>query len=107
MANTKKSTARKTPTMSKAELVAKVSRDTNYSQREISEMLNAVIDEIGYQLSQGTNVVIMDFGAFKVQDVNARKGRNLHTGETVVIPAHSRVKFTPGKKLSGMIKSTK
>ena len=29
-----------------------------------------------------------------------RKGRNVQSGEEVKIPAHKKVKFTPGKKLT-------
>lgn len=86
--------------ISKTELISAVADNVKESQKVVADVVNAALDVIAENLKDGVDVTIMDFGSFKVQQVQARKGRNIHTGETVTIPAHKRVKFTPGKKLS-------
>lgn len=70
------------------------------TKKDTDTMVNVVIDTIGEILQRGDDLVIPNFGSFKVQDVKARKGRNIQTGETIKIPAHKKVKFTPGKELT-------
>ena len=86
--------------ISKTELISAVADNVKESPKVVADVVNAALDVIAENLKDGVDVTIMDFGSFKVQQVQARKGRNIHTGETVTIPAHKRVKFTPGKKLS-------
>lgn len=40
-----------------------------------------------------------NFGSFKVVDVSEREGVNPQTGESIIIPAHQRLAFTPYKAL--------
>lgn len=70
------------------------------TKKDTDTMVNVVIDTIGEILQRGDDLVIPNFGSFKVQDVKARKGRNIQTGEIIKIPAHKKVKFTPGKELT-------
>jgi DNA-binding protein HU-beta len=50
-------------------------------------------------LKKGDFVAISGFGSFKVVEREARKGRNLRTGEEISIPASKSMKFMPGKSL--------
>ena len=84
----------------KTELINKVSESSKRSKVDTTAFINAFIKEITKAMKNGDEVVIPDFGAFKIQKVKARKGRNLKTGEQINIPEKKRVKFTPGKKLA-------
>jgi len=88
--------------VSKTDLIEDIAKDLGMSQRDVAAVVNKATEKIGLYLKKGLSVTIMDFGSFKVQKVKSRKGRNIHTGETITIPAHKRVKFTPGKKLSDL-----
>jgi DNA-binding protein HU-beta len=48
---------------------------------------------------KGEEVVIANFGSFKVKERAERKGRNPKTGEEIIIPAKKVVSFSPGKNL--------
>ena len=96
----KKIDLKKKTKISKTELIANVAANLDLPKDSVATVVNAMLDEIGSNLKKGVDVTIMDFGSFKVQKVKARKGRNIHTGDAVMIPAHKRVKCTAGKKLS-------
>lgn len=96
----KKIDLKKKTKISKTELITNVAANLDLPKDSVATVVNAMLDEIGSNLKKGVDVTIMDFGSFKVQKVKARKGRNIHTGDAVMIPAHKRVKFTAGKKLS-------
>ena len=93
--------------MSKTDLIEDIAKDLGMSQRVVATVVNKATEKIGLYLKRGFSVTIMDFGTFKMQKVMSRKGRNIHTGETIMIPAHKRVKFTPGKKLSDLVSKKK
>lgn len=103
----KKTDLKKKTKVSKTDLINTVAQTMNLTQAEVANVINATLDEISKQLKKGNDVTIMDFGSFKVQKVKARKGRNIQTGETINIPAHKRVKFTAGKKLSESVSKKK
>ncbi len=42
---------------------------------------------------------IFKFGTFKVSERKEHQGRNPQTGETMTIPAHKVIKFTPSQSL--------
>ncbi len=52
-----------------------------------------------YSVKTGDTVTLVGFGAFKVVQRKARKGRNPQTGEEIDIKASKAPKFTPGKAL--------
>jgi len=53
-------------------------------------------------LKEGNTLEFRNFGVFKVKKYEARKGRNPKTGESVEIPARSKVSFRPGKVMKEM-----
>lgn len=103
----KKIDLKKKTKISKTELIANVASNLGLPKDSVATVINATLDEVGSSLKKGVDVTIMDFGSFKVQKVKARKGRNIHTGDEVTIPAHKRVKFTAGKKLSDAVSKKK
>lgn len=103
----KKIDLKKKTKISKTELIAKVASDLGLPKESVANVVNTTLSEISDHLKNGCDVTIMDFGSFKVQKVKARKGRNIHTGDEVTIPAHKRVKFTAGKKLSESVSKKK
>lgn len=104
---TVKPAAKSAAKVGKIELITKVAQKLDIPQKDAANVINQTIGEISDQLKSGNSVTIMDFGTFKIQKVKARKGRNVKTGEEMTIPAHKRVKFTVGKKLSEMVKAKK
>ena len=73
------------------------------TKKDTDTMVNVTLNTIGEILQRGDDLIIPGFGSFKVQDVKARKGRNIQTGEIIKIPAHKKVKFSAGKDLNEKI----
>lgn len=69
-------------------------------------VVDCMFDILRQAMLDRDEVVIPDFGSFKVQTVKPRIGRNVKKGTEVQIPARQRVKFTPGKELKTTIDIT-
>jgi len=69
------------------------------SQRQASEVVDAVFGAITECLKRGEVVQLPGFGSFSVSERAARLGRNPATGETIKIPASTSARFRPAKNL--------
>ena len=58
---------------------------------------------IARELKTEESLSLFGFGSFKRIPVPISKGRNPHTGEEIIIPAHFRIKFTPSSKVAERI----
>lgn len=81
--------------MNKADLIAGIEGRLG-GKKAATDAVDAVLDLIIREVSQGTKVSITGFGTFEKVTRAARTGRNPRTGETVPIEATSVPKFTPG-----------
>ncbi|MBQ4613757.1 MAG: integration host factor subunit beta [Akkermansia sp.] len=89
-------------TITKRELVGKICAelDSAFTQEEVLQIVQKVVDEITAALSKGNKVVIRNFGTFIVKEVKPKVGRNpKNPAKDVPIPARSVVKFKVGKTL--------
>lgn len=85
--------------MTKAELVDAVSEESEFSKRQVGELVDLVLDEIRDALVSGDKVQLIPFGSFVVRDRKKREGRNPKTGAKLTIPARKVPAFTAGKGL--------
>ena len=75
-------------TVTKRELVSKVSDETGLTQQVVLDVVQRTIDAIGEALADGDTVVVRRFGAFHVKETKAKIGRNpKDPGRDVRIPA--------------------
>lgn len=87
-------------TVTKRELVIKVSDKVNLTQSQVSQVVQSFIEEITESLADGNDVVLRNFGAFQITVTKPKVGRNPRQPETPVnIPARTIVKFKPGKEM--------
>ena len=87
-------------TLTKRDLVNKISAETQLTQTEVFEVIQSAVDIISSALAAGDRVVIRNFGTFQVKQVKAKVGRNpKEPDKDVPIPARSVVKFKVGKEL--------
>jgi DNA-binding protein HU-beta len=84
--------------MNKSELVDAVAAVVS-SKKEAQEAVECVFDTIKKALKKNETVQIVGFGSFKVNERDARKGRNPQTGKEIQIAARKVPKFIPGKAL--------
>ena len=92
--------------MNQQELVDAVAETTGTSKADAARAVAAVLDTIRDGLKHGQKVAIAGFGAFETAQRGPRKGRNLHTGEVLEIPAGPAIRFKPGKGLRDAVQGS-
>ena len=86
--------------MIKSELVQKLGEaNPHLYQRDVENIVNAILDEIGDALARGQRVELRGFGAFSVKHRPARQGRNPRTGDSVAVEEKWVPFFKTGKEL--------
>ena len=86
--------------MIKSELVLKIAeQNPHLYQRDVENIVNAILDTIGDALSRGDRVELRGFGAFSVKKRDARTGRNPRTGEAVSVSEKVVPVFKTGKEM--------
>ena len=86
--------------MIKSELVQTIAnRNPHLFQRDVENIVNAILDEISDALAAGNRVELRGFGAFSVKNRPARTGRNPRTGESVDVDEKWVPFFKTGKEL--------
>jgi integration host factor subunit beta len=86
--------------MIKSELVAAIAEaNPHLYQRDVENIVNAILDEITQALSRGDRVELRGFGAFSVKIRPARTGRNPRTGDKVAVEEKWVPFFKTGKEL--------
>ena len=63
-------------TLTKRDLVNKISAETNFTQIEVFDIVQRAVDIISSTLAEGDRVVIRNFGTFQVKEVKPKVGRN-------------------------------
>jgi DNA-binding protein HU-beta len=89
--------------MNKAELIAKISEDTEVSKSQVNSVLDSFVTTVTKTLKGGGKVTLVGFGTFSVTKRAARNGRNPQTGQVIKIKAKKVAKFKAGKELSARI----
>ncbi len=86
--------------MIKSELVQRIAdRNPHLYQRDVENIVNAILDEIIQALANGDRVELRGFGAFATKQRDGRVGRNPRTGEAVPVERKSVPAFKTGKEL--------
>lgn len=89
--------------MNKSDLVNEIAQKADISQSRANFVLQAIIEAISESLEKGEEVNLIGFGSFNVAERGERTARNLHTGETIKVPACKVVKFKAGAKLKAAV----
>ena len=86
--------------MIKSELVQRIAdQNTHLYQRDIENIVSAILDEIVKALARGDRVELRGFGAFSRKGRSARIGRNPRTGDAVEVEEKFVPVFKTGKEL--------
>ena len=86
--------------MIKSELVQLVAeKNPHLYQRDVENIVNAILGEITEALANGNRVELRGFGAFSVKNRKPRRGRNPRTGESVEVDEKWVPFFKTGKEL--------
>lgn len=93
--------------MTKAELIDALAQGTDFSKRQVGELVDLLLGEIRNALMQGDKVQLIPFGSFVVRERKKREGRNPKTGESLTIPARRVPAFSAGKGLRDAVAGAK
>ena len=87
--------------MTRRELVERVREGLSpeLSERQVAEVIERALAEIGAALQRDGRVTLPGFGTFTVRVTAARLGRNPRTGEAIEIAAAATVGFKPAAEL--------
>jgi integration host factor subunit alpha len=86
-------------TLTKADIVQILVDRNGYTKADSSELVETVLELIKSDLAQGNDVMISNFGKFKVNEKGTRRGRNPATGERMMLDARRVVTFQCSGKL--------
>jgi len=85
--------------MTKAELIDDVATKTQLTKRDVTQVVDTLLESVKLELQKGNKVQLIPFGSFEVRKRQAREGRNPKTGERLTIAARTVPAFHPGKDL--------
>ena len=94
-------------TLTKVDIVERVSSRCGYSKLEAAELVESVFETLKKALEEGENVKISGFGNFVLRDKRSRKGRNPQTGSSMEISARRVMSFKVSQVLKEAINSGK
>jgi integration host factor subunit beta len=86
--------------MIKSELVQRiVSQNPHLYQRDIENIVSAILDEMVEALRRGDRVELRGFGSFSAKLRGPRQGRNPRTGAVVAVGRKAIPAFKTGKEM--------
>ncbi|WP_038056810.1 HU family DNA-binding protein [Thermodesulfobacterium hydrogeniphilum] len=80
-------------TITKKEVAEKLHQKVGLSKRLLYNLIDILLEEIKLALEREEEVQIVRFGSFVTYKTKGRIGRNLKTGEEVIIPPFKKVIF--------------
>jgi integration host factor subunit beta len=86
-------------TITKKELVNRISDQTGQTKVVVKDILQKFLDEIIDELAHGNRLEFREFGVFEVRERAARVAQNPRTLEKVVVHAKRVVKFKVGRTM--------
>ncbi len=84
-------------TAGKTEVAAKVAQMLSVDRQAAAGFVSVVLDAQMRTLAEHGELTLRGFGTFRVREIAESRARNPATGDTVVVPAHKRVRFRAGK----------
>ena len=89
--------------MNKADLIREVARRRRAPRRMTAVIVNEMIAALGRALSDGREVHLRRFGAFRMRPRRSRAMRNPRTGDSYRVPAKLVPVFRSSRALRGML----
>ena len=90
--------------MIKNEMIAAIAKRSGLTKNDSKKALEAMIAATEEAVAKGKKVELVGFGNFKAVQHKARNGRNPQTGEKIIIPARTVVKFSAGREFASKVK---
>ncbi len=88
--------------LTKKPIIERVS-ELGFSKKDSTEIVEALLEIIKSSLANGEDVLVSGFGKFQVKEKSPRRGRNLVTGEDMLLDARNVLTFRCSGKLRARI----
>jgi nucleoid DNA-binding protein len=88
--------------MNKENLIKKISKETEITKKDSNDIFDKVIELISKDLKRGKNVVIDNFGEFKIEREEMKIGIKKN-GNKIIIPPKDIITFEPDKILKNKL----
>jgi len=85
-------------TLTKNEIIAQIT-ELGFSKKQSAELFKTLLEIIKNSLKNGEDVLVSGFGKFQVKEKSPRRGRNLETGEDLIIDGRRVITFKCSGKL--------
>lgn len=85
--------------MTKQDLARELAQKAGITTFQANADIETLMGILTEAFIKGSSIHLRGFGTFKVAKLKAKKARNITTGETVMVPERTAVKFIPGKAL--------
>ncbi|CAM1350804.1 HU, DNA-binding transcriptional regulator, alpha subunit [Tenacibaculum halocynthiae] len=92
-------------TMTKADIVSKISDKSGIEKADVLATVEAFMEEVKEALENGDNVYLRGFGSFIIKQRAEKTGRNISKNTTIKIPAHNIPAFKPSKVFTEGVKA--
>lgn len=89
--------------MLKKDLIDVVANKTGYTKKDITPVIDTMLDTIANFVAGGDELKLSGFGTFVPVEKDARVARNPKTGEIVNTPAKRSIKFKPSSALKKFV----
>jgi len=83
--------------MTKAEIIAEISKKTGIEKGDAEESLEAFFSLVKTIMERGENLYVRGFGSFVVTKRAKKTARNISKNTTIIIPEHFVPTFKPAK----------
>ena len=93
--------------MTKAEIVAQISRQSGIEKGGVMTVVEAFMDNVKESLIAGNDVFLRGFGSFIIKHRAEKTARNISKNTTIKIPAHNVPAFKPAKAFLDEVKENK
>ena len=90
--------------MTKRELVETLSKELNYSKREVERILDKFTGTVIEKVKGGEKVAVTGFGTFDLGRRAQRRGRDPQTGDYITIPSMNMPRFRAGKRFKETVR---
>lgn len=84
--------------MNKAELIQAISEQVKLTKKEVSAVIDALVDTVQSSVQNGDTVALAGFGSFQARQRSARNCRNPQNGEIIKVEAKTVPVFKAGKR---------
>ena len=94
-------------TLTKADIVKSIESQTGFTENQLFEIVETLLEIIKNSLASGEDVLLTGFGKFSVREKNARRGRNPATGDDLMLRSRKVATFKSSGKLRDKINKSR